>query len=249
MHGCCAAPERARLPPVPPPHGCRRLFRRPTAAVACSAAPRLPPPVPPPHGCRRLFRRPTAAVACSAAPRLPPPVPPPHGCRRLPSRAPEPAHAAPLAAAGKCANRLAAPMGVPAVYGQLRRLKLSANWVLMVAFAAPVATPGGLEGAVVQDCEVLSWAANNSRKLRLGGPAECWTLISTQAYGRQNKVPQVSEGCATCRQVQSALSSSESLCAAWPPACAAPCAGHHRHRHRHRLPPRRRMCRPRWRSA
>lgn len=82
-------------------------------------------------------------------------------------------------------------MGVPAMYGQLRRLKLSANWVLMVAFAQPVAAPSQLEGAVVQGCEVLSWAANNSGKLRLGGPAECWTLISSQAYGKQNKVPQV----------------------------------------------------------
>lgn len=82
-------------------------------------------------------------------------------------------------------------MGAPAVYSQLRRLKLSANWVLLAAFASPVPVPGGVEGAVVQGSKVLSWAANNTKKLRLGGPAECWTLISTQNYGKQNKVPQV----------------------------------------------------------
>ncbi|KAL4853472.1 Renalase [Chlorella vulgaris] len=94
---------------------------------------------------------------------------------------------------GKCANRLAAPMrGAEAVHRQLRRLKLSANWVLMAAFASPVAAPGGLQGAFVSGSQVLGWAANNTAKL--GGPAQggvqCWTLISTQAYGRLNKVPQ-----------------------------------------------------------
>lgn len=97
-------------------------------------------------------------------------------------------------------------MGVAGVYGQLRRLKLSANWVLMVAFAQPVAAPGALEGAVVQGCEVLSWAANNSAKLRLGGPAECWTLISSQAYGKANKVPQV------CGRRRAGGSASASAC-------------------------------------
>lgn len=82
-------------------------------------------------------------------------------------------------------------MGVPAVYGQLRRLKLSANWVLMVAFDEPLALPWTLEGAFVQGSEVLSWAGNNTAKLGLSpnGP-QCWTLISTQQYGKANKVPQ-----------------------------------------------------------
>ncbi|PSC72920.1 hypothetical protein C2E20_4073 [Micractinium conductrix] len=91
---------------------------------------------------------------------------------------------------GKCANRLASPMGVPQVHSQLRRLKLSANWALLVAFAAPVAVPGGLEGAFIQGSDVLSWAGNNSKKLGQAGGAECWTLFSTQAYGSANKVPQ-----------------------------------------------------------
>ncbi len=93
------------------------------------------------------------------------------------------------------------PLALPwQVYGQLRRLKLSANWVLMVAFARPLPLPQPFEGAFVKDSAVLSWAANNTAKLGLGlglagkaapGGVECWTLISTQEYGWQNKVPQV----------------------------------------------------------
>lgn len=95
---------------------------------------------------------------------------------------------------GKCANRLAAPMGVPAVAAQLRRLRLAATWVLMAAFRSPVAVPGGMEGAFIQGCQVLAWAGNNTAKLGPGGGrdgVECWTLISTQGYGGTNKVPQV----------------------------------------------------------
>ena len=39
--------------------------------------------------------------------------------------------------------------------------------------------------------EVLAWAGNNSAKLGLAGGPQCWTLFSTQQYGRANKVPQV----------------------------------------------------------
>lgn len=91
---------------------------------------------------------------------------------------------------GKCANRLTAPMGAPQVHRQLRRLKLSANWSLMAAFEEPLGLE--FEGAFVRGSEVLAWVGNNTAKLGLAaadGP-ECWTLISTQAYGRANKVPQ-----------------------------------------------------------
>ena len=43
----------------------------------------------------------------------------------------------------------------------------------------------------VRNSPSLSWAANNTAKL--GGSAdgrEAWTLLSTAAYGKQNKVPQ-----------------------------------------------------------
>ena len=105
---------------------------------------------------------------------------------------------------GKCLNRLCSSMGVPAVHAQVRRLKLNAVWVLMAAFAAPLPVPAGLEGAFISGSEVLAWAGNNSAKLGLLGGAtaqqaqraqqaqgpECWTLISTAAYGKANKVPQ-----------------------------------------------------------
>ncbi len=116
---------------------------------------------------------------------------------------------------GKCANRLTAPMGTPEVHAALRKLKLSANWVLMVAFQGktpvPVASIHSLvnkeekkkkmEGAFVIGSEILSWIGNNTAKLKLdnvatsssssySGILECWTLISTQKYGKLNKVPQ-----------------------------------------------------------
>lgn len=48
-------------------------------------------------------------------------------------------------------------------------------------------------GAFVSGNDVLTWAGNNTAKLGLnGGPAgvECWTLVSSNAYGQANKVPQ-----------------------------------------------------------
>jgi hypothetical protein len=42
--------------------------------------------------------------------------------------------------------RLVGPTGAPDVARQLMRLRLSAVWVLMVAFEGPVTVPGGMEG-------------------------------------------------------------------------------------------------------
>jgi hypothetical protein len=42
------------------------------------------------------------------------------------------------------------PTGAPDVARQLMRLRLSAVWVLMVAFEGPVQVPGGMEGAQQQ---------------------------------------------------------------------------------------------------
>lgn len=40
----------------------------------------------------------------------------------------------------------------------------------------------------------LAWAANNTAKMGITHPGhpgmQCWTLISTNAYGQRNKVPQ-----------------------------------------------------------
>jgi hypothetical protein len=97
-----------------------------------------------------------------------------------------------LAHNGKCLNRLLGPMRVPALLRQARSLRLSSNWVLMVAFGGAVAAPGGMQGAHVRASPVLAWAANNSAKLGLpSGGCECWTLVSTQEFGKLNKVPQV----------------------------------------------------------
>lgn len=43
-------------------------------------------------------------------------------------------------------HRLVGPSGAPDVARQLMRLRLSAVWVLMVAFEGPVAVPGDMEG-------------------------------------------------------------------------------------------------------
>eukprot|EP00798_Chlamydomonas_sp_ICE-L_P002716 gene2716-12589_t len=92
---------------------------------------------------------------------------------------------------GKCANRLVGPVGAPHVATQLMKLKLSAVWVMMVAFQKPLAV--GFEGAFIKNSGVLSWAGNNTLKmgLKYSQPGvECWTLMSTDAFGQANKVPQ-----------------------------------------------------------
>lgn len=91
-------------------------------------------------------------------------------------------------------------------------LRLSAVWVAMVAFDGPVPLATPFEGAFVDGDKTLTWAANNTAKLGAvqaqssslsssspssggagggGGGLQCWTLISTNAYGQANKVPQV----------------------------------------------------------
>jgi len=126
---------------------------------------------------------------------------------------------------GKCANRLTSPMGVPDVHRQLKRLKLSANWVVMVTFERPVFPSDyhdnrelpPFEGAHVYDSnEVLLWAGNNTKKLGMhsgnsssntssnntsSSEIECWTLISTNKYGKLNKVPQEAVPAAKSEQV------------------------------------------------
>ena len=99
---------------------------------------------------------------------------------------------------GKCANRLTSTMGCPEVHAQLKRLRLSALWVVIAAFAGPVPLRRAFEGAFTPGDAALSWAANNTAKLRApaggggrSGPGvEAWTLISNPAYGKANKVPQ-----------------------------------------------------------
>jgi len=76
-------------------------------------------------------------------------------------------------------------------------LDLSSIWALLAAFEDPLPFPGStevpFEGAFVRGVDSVSWMANNTKKLEIsecGGP-HCWTFLSTAAYGKQNKVPQV----------------------------------------------------------
>ncbi|GAB4820527.1 hypothetical protein N2152v2_007573 [Parachlorella kessleri] len=126
---------------------------------------------------------------------------------------------------GKCANRLTEPAGIPQVHGQLRRLKNSANWALMVAFARPVPLLEPFEGAFVHDSSVLSWTANNTAKLGLraeSGGVECWTLLSTQEYGRSNKVPQESIPPEVRQRVTADMLEDFARCLGLPGATALP---------------------------
>lgn len=76
-------------------------------------------------------------------------------------------------------------------YFLFQKLDLSSIWALLAAFDDPLPTVN-FEGAFVKGVESLSWMGNNSAKLGNGGTPHCWTFFSTAAYGKQNKVPQVS---------------------------------------------------------
>lgn len=74
---------------------------------------------------------------------------------------------------------------------------MSSIWALLAAFEDPIplssSTEVPFEGAFVRGVDSVSWMANNTKKLlgsQSGGP-HCWTFLSTAAYGKQNKVPQV----------------------------------------------------------
>ena len=104
---------------------------------------------------------------------------------------------------GKCANRLLSGTGADDVERQMRSLRLSSIWALMVAFdagelcrAAP-AVAAGMEGAFIGcaglEGSSLAWVANNTAKLGTRqGRVQCWTLLSTDAFGKAIKVPQES---------------------------------------------------------
>ncbi|CAL1382841.1 unnamed protein product [Linum trigynum] len=105
---------------------------------------------------------------------------------------------------GKCANRLLATSGLPLIARQMKKLDLSSIWALMAAFDDPLPIP--FEGAFVRGVDALSWMGNNSGKLSKGKQSpECWTLFSTGAYGKRNKVPQESIPCETAEKVKESM--------------------------------------------
>jgi len=99
---------------------------------------------------------------------------------------------------GKCANKLMGGAGVPKLDAAMRSMKLNSIWATLVAFDSSLGAP--FEGAYVEGMPALAWAANNTAKLDRSGP-ECWTLLSTAAYGRSNKCPQESVPPATSARV------------------------------------------------
>ncbi|XP_010524948.1 PREDICTED: uncharacterized protein LOC104802845 isoform X2 [Tarenaya hassleriana] len=108
---------------------------------------------------------------------------------------------------GKCANRLLSSSGLPLVARQMKRLDLSSIWALLAAFDEPLPTVN-FEGAFVKGVEPLSWMGNNSAKLMKssnGGGPHCWTFFSTEAYGKQNKVPQENIPTATAEKVKAGM--------------------------------------------
>ncbi|CAI6000095.1 unnamed protein product [Closterium sp. NIES-65] len=114
---------------------------------------------------------------------------------------------------GKCANRLLAPAGIPKIARQMKRLELSSIWASIIAFEKPLlangsTTRGHFDAAFVEGVPAVSWMCNNTAKLgdlggagrgdggegsgavRRGEGMECWTVFSSAAYGKRNKVPQ-----------------------------------------------------------
>ena len=109
---------------------------------------------------------------------------------------------------GKCANRLVKPTGAERTLRQLRSLKLSAIWALMVEFEStgtgqPPVLPSGLQACFVSNSDVISFVGNQSAKY---GPSksgtECFTLFSTERFGRQHKVPQEAVPAAKAAEVR-----------------------------------------------
>lgn len=108
---------------------------------------------------------------------------------------------------GKCADKLMSSAGAPEVHSLLRvrfndvsnprdqRMHLCSLWVLLIAFETPLKLC--FEGAHI-DHDDISWISNNTAKYRnarepVAGKkdsTECWTIISTKAFGKNFKVPQ-----------------------------------------------------------
>ncbi|KDP23682.1 hypothetical protein JCGZ_23515 [Jatropha curcas] len=110
---------------------------------------------------------------------------------------------------GKCANRLLASSGLPLIARQMKKLDLSSIWALLAAFEDPLPIPSGappFEGAFVKGVDSVSWIGNNSMKLfsKSNGP-HCWTIFSTAAFGKRNKVPQENIRNATAKKVKTAM--------------------------------------------
>lgn len=99
---------------------------------------------------------------------------------------------------GKCAARLMADSGAPLIHNLLKVrfgpvlsprtnvMQLCSLWVLL--FALPTKLQLYFNGALVNHPDI-SWIGNNTSKYP-ENQLECWTVISTKAFGANHKVPQ-----------------------------------------------------------
>lgn len=97
-----------------------------------------------------------------------------------------------IAHSGKCAKRITSIRGMEHCHRAFKQLYLGTMWCLSIAFDQSVGLP--FDVVVIQDSEVISWASNQTAKhgssIEDSGGVEVWTLLSTNAYGKRNKVPQ-----------------------------------------------------------
>lgn len=121
---------------------------------------------------------------------------------------------------GKCADNLMANAGVPDIHKLLQvrfndtvnprdnRMHLCSIWALLVAFPTSLRLP--YVAAHVDDSQI-SWIGNNTSKmtstvsLSAKSSMECWTIFSTKAYGKANKVPQEHIPPAKSKEITSTL--------------------------------------------
>ncbi|XP_040214899.1 uncharacterized protein LOC120945099 [Rana temporaria] len=99
---------------------------------------------------------------------------------------------------GKCASKLMENSGAPQIHNLLKVkfgpvlspqthvMQLCSLWVLLFALTKKAALSFG--GAFVEHPD-LSWIGNNTSKYS-ENEMECWTVISTKAFGANHKVPQ-----------------------------------------------------------
>ncbi|XP_053576693.1 uncharacterized protein LOC128666243 [Bombina bombina] len=100
---------------------------------------------------------------------------------------------------GKCAASLMADSGAPEIHNLLkvkfgpvllpktRVMQLCSLWVLLAAFPSKIKLD--YDGAFVDHPDV-SWIGNNTSKYNSENTVDCWTVISTQDFGANHKVPQ-----------------------------------------------------------
>ncbi|GAY56013.1 hypothetical protein CUMW_168550, partial [Citrus unshiu] len=81
--------------------------------------------------------------------------------------------------------------GVPLIARKMKRMQLSSIWTLLAASEDPRLL-GSAASFKAPLLKAVSWMENNSEKLfcSQSDGAHCWTLFSTAAYVKRNKVPQ-----------------------------------------------------------